>query len=563
MNDKLCMGCMREKGNGDICPFCGYSEDSPYFHSYLAPHTVINDRYIVGKVISYNGESVTYLGYDTITGKKVKICEYFPETLSKRESDGLSVRANYESQIHFKAYMSDFIDIAQKLSRMKTLTCITQVLNICHQNNTVYSILEYVDGISLKTYLKKRGSMLEWSETLDLFLPIIKTLSMVHDDGLIHRGLSSDSIILSRSGVAKIDAFCISAVRAARTELVSELFPGFSAPEQYSTVSPHGPWTDVYAICALMYYCLTLKIPTEALLRSPFKPLASPRDRNETIPSYISEVIIKGLSISVSERISNMENLAKALTASLKENVNVGSEAPTVAIPVQKEDTKSDIVAPIEKEKQSASKRMVLLSMVVTLPILLAILIFTFWFLFGNSRNKPEESSDYSESVFGSSYEELSSFESSEESSESVIMLKVKDFVGQDYKITTSNLENLENYIFEEPEYVFDDEKPEGAIVWQSVTEGTEFEERIGISFKVSKGSEGILIPSFDKKTIEEYSRELEESDISYIILYRYDESYPSGYVIGTDHTVGSKYKKSDGVIEVYVNKAPPAVEVE
>ncbi len=187
MKYNLCMGCMKDKGDSDFCPYCGYSEDAGFYSSHLAPHTVINERYIVGKVLSSNGESVTYLGFDTIGNRKVKISEYFPETLVRRASDGKGVQVNPDSQIQFKAYMSDFIEIAQKLSRMKTLPCITQVYSVCYQNGTVYSISEYVDGISLKKYLTKRNSMLSWSETSDLLIPLIKTLSAVHEDGIIHR----------------------------------------------------------------------------------------------------------------------------------------------------------------------------------------------------------------------------------------------------------------------------------------------------------------------------------------------------------------------------------------
>ena len=560
MNNNLCMGCMKDKGKSEICPFCGYSDDAQFYSSYLAPHTLINERYIIGVVISYNGESVTYLGYDTISDKKVKVTEYFPETLVSRGIDGMTVDVNPGAQIQFKAYMSDFIEIAQKLSRMRTLTCITQVIAICYQNNTVYSVSEYIDGISLKTYLEKRKSMLSWSETSDLLFPLIKTLSMVHEDGLIHRGISIDNIMLSRSGVVKLDGFCISAVRASRTELTAELFPGFSAPEQYSTVSPHGPWTDVYAICAVIYTCLTSKIPPEALIRSAYKELVLPIERNETVPFEASQAIIEGLSLSISQRPQSVEELLSRLGSPMKKSASsVSNDAPTVAIPVQKPTPVK--IKQESKPEKGTSRRTVLLTTAITLPILLIILIFTFWFLFGVKKpNVPNDDSSYSSTYFENSNED-SSFE--DESSESAEMFKVKDFIGQDYKIVTSDFENQQFYIFGMPEYVFDDEYPEGAIVFQSVSEGTEFEENIRIDFKVSKGSESITIPSFEKKTQADYTKKLDELGIAYTVLYRLDNTYPMGYVVGIDRMVGSKYKKTDGAIEVYVNKAPPATDVD
>lgn len=592
MNENLCMGCMRDKGEEEVCPFCGYSDAAPRFPSYLAPRTVINNRYIVGKVLSYNGESVTYIGYDVIGERKVKVHEYFPDTLVTRGEDGKSVAVNSGRQIQFKAYMSDFIEIAEKLSRMRTLTCITQVLAICYQNNTVYSILEFVEGVSLKTYLEKRDVMLTWTETSDLILPLIKTLAIVHEEGLIHRGISTDSVILSRSKIVKLDGFSISAVRAARTELVAELFPGFSAPEQYSAVSPHGPWTDVYAICALLYTCVTAQAPPEALIRSNSRPLLPPRERNETVPPRVSQAIMQGLSLSTTDRIQNIEELLAKIGGPFQKGA-IGSDAPTVSVrtqtPLSRRPTSTLPRIPVEaerkqEEKDSGNKRLILWSMGITLPILLVILIFTFWFLFGKDRQKQPEEDTTSivdslsesdpfrgESEFYNSSEsserESSSSESSEESSESSeskTMHKVANFVGQDYKTVTGNADNQKLYIFDPPEYVYDEQHPEGVITYQSVAEGTEFEKTMSIKFKVSKGSANVLIPAYEKKTQAEYTAKLDELGIKYTILYRWDSSYPEGYVVGTDHMVGSKYNtQTGGTIEVYVNKAPPATSVE
>lgn len=594
MHENLCMGCMKDKGEEEVCPFCGYSDGAPRFPSYLAPRTVINNRYIVGKVLSYNGESVTYIGYDAIGERKVKVHEYFPDTLATRGEDGKSVAVNSGCQIQFKAYMSDFIEIAEKLSRMRTLTCITQVLAICYQNNTVYSILEFVEGITLKTYLQKRDVMLTWTETSDLLMPLIKTLAIVHEEGLIHRGISTDTVILSRSRIVKLDGFSISAVRAARTELVAELFPGFSAPEQYSTVSPHGPWTDVYAVCALLYTCVTAQAPPEALIRSNSRPLTPPRERNETVPPRVSQAMMQGLSLSTTERIQNIEELLAKIGGPFPKGA-VGNDAPTVSMQAQVSPSMRSTAPltriPLEserkkgkkEEKDGGNKRLILWSMGITLPILLVILIFTFWFLFGKNRQaQPEEDTTSivdslsendpfrgeSESRSSSEIsEDSSSSESvseSSESSESKELHKVENFVGQDYKTVTGNSNNQKLYIFDPPEYVYDEQYPEGVITYQSVAAGTEFEKTMSIKFRVSKGSATVTIPSYEKKTQAEYTAELDKLGIKYTVLYRWDSTYPEGYVVGTDHMVGSKYNtQTGGTIEVYVNREPPATSVE
>ena len=80
---------MNEKESDGPCEKCGYSNDAPYLPSYLAPGTILNDRYIVGKLLSYNGEGATYIGFDKVTGAKVTVKEYMPDTLTQegRSSD--------------------------------------------------------------------------------------------------------------------------------------------------------------------------------------------------------------------------------------------------------------------------------------------------------------------------------------------------------------------------------------------------------------------------------------------------------------------------------------------
>ncbi len=301
--------------------------------SYLPPNTMIDDRYLAGKVLSYNGESVIYIGYDTMSGRRVDIREYFPDTLASRNADGRSIRVNEGRQIQFKAYMGDYLEMIRKLSRMRTLSCVVQVLGVVEANNTVYAVMEHVDGSTVRQYLSEQGTMLTWPEASDLFLPMMKTLRLIHQDGILHRGISADTILITRNHTVKIDGFAISAVRAARTELVAELFPGFSAPEQYSTISPHGTWTDVYAVSALLYTVLTGQRPPEALIRSPEKTLMPPRERNETIPPAVSDALLEGLELNIRGRIQDMDTLIRRLTGEDEVRTMPAVVEPAVSVP--------------------------------------------------------------------------------------------------------------------------------------------------------------------------------------------------------------------------------------
>lgn len=603
MKRNLCMGCMQEKGEDPICPHCGYEEGTPHFASYLPPHTMIDDRYLVGKVLSYNGESVIYIGFDTMSSKRVDIREYFPDTLAVRNPDGRSVRVNEGRQIQFKAYMGDYLEMIRKLSRMRTLSCVVQVQGIVEANGTVYAVMEHIDGRTVRQFINERGTMLSWQEASDLFLPMLKTLRLIHQDGLIHRGISADTILITKNNTVKIDGFAISAVRAARTELIAELFPGFSAPEQYSTVSPHGTWTDVYAVCALLYTVLTGQRPPEALIRSPEKRLMPPVERNDTVPPAVSDAILEGLALNIRERIQDMDTLIGRLTGEA-EPVPAAAPAepdfPTIVIPEddwpeepegnttyyrpaasgETRTTKDTRRVETEAEEKSRTKKLVLTSMAITLPILLLALILTFWILFGgrnhgggtsSSENSvdstvsdewlvpsKEESelsfSSRDESSRGESSAESSEESSQEESSEEV--LKMEDFKGQKYADVIANAKNKAIYIFAEPEYVYSSEYEEGIVVDQDVTPDIEITTGTQVRLKVSKGTPYLILPSYDKKTEKEYLNELAAMGITNVTVSRRRDPLfnQGGYVVGTNMSDGQYDIVNKPLLEIYVS---------
>ena len=105
---KLCMGCMSEKNYEGNCKICKYAESTPHLPSYLAPNTILCDRYIAGKLISYNGEGAFYIGFDTVTERKVTIYEYMPDTICTRHKGEDFIDVNNGKTALYKTYMSDF-----------------------------------------------------------------------------------------------------------------------------------------------------------------------------------------------------------------------------------------------------------------------------------------------------------------------------------------------------------------------------------------------------------------------------------------------------------------------
>ena len=219
---KLCMGCMNELDADGVCHYCTYTDDIPHLQSYLAPHTVLNDRYIVGKMLSYNGEGASYICYDTVTSTKAVMREYMPDTLCEREMKSKNIIINADCLAKYKTYMSEFMDMNRTLTRMRNLGSICTAKDMFSENNTCYVVLEYIEGVSLKKFLQANRGYLQWSQVKKLFVPLFTTLSIIHNAGIIHRGISPENIIVTTEGKLKLTGFSISSIRTAGTALSPE-----------------------------------------------------------------------------------------------------------------------------------------------------------------------------------------------------------------------------------------------------------------------------------------------------------------------------------------------------
>ena len=115
---------------------------------------------------------------------------------------------------------------------MRTLNHINSCKEVFCANNTAYAILTYTEGKTLLEYLQDHAGELSWDEVRAIFPPIFTTLSLVHNAGLVHRGISPETIIVSDKGELKLTGFCIPDSRTANTDLAPEIFSGYAAPEQ-------------------------------------------------------------------------------------------------------------------------------------------------------------------------------------------------------------------------------------------------------------------------------------------------------------------------------------------
>lgn len=310
----------------------------------LRKGTRLIGRYTIEKVLGQGGFGITYLGIDELHEKKVAIKEFFPQGIVTRNieyEDAVTVTFVGEKDNYNKG-KEKFLKEARIMARFSKDEGIVKAQDFFEINNTAYIVMEYLEGITLKQYLRE-NERIEPEELLELFVPLIESLDEIHSQGLIHRDISPDNIMVLLGGKIKLMDF-----GAARDytdfgekSLSLILKPGYAPPEQYQTHGVQGPWTDIYALCATMYKCLTGENPPDAIERVMDDNLKEISEFGIPVSKQMEKTIIKGMSISARNRYQNIEEFCEDLYALSEETLTLEEEESKVEETLIEEDMKT------------------------------------------------------------------------------------------------------------------------------------------------------------------------------------------------------------------------------
>lgn len=540
----LCYGCMESKPEEGICPHCGYdpAQDKQPPHA-LKPGTKLHDRYLVGKVLESNGEGMTYLAYDCNIGCKVKVREYLPLQLCSRVADSTLVKVDYNNLAQYKALMAEYTELNKALARQRSLVHLNPALDLIAENNTTYAVYEYLEGRPLLDYLKENAGELSWRTVSRMFPPLFTTLSILHNAGVLHRGISPETIFVTDKEDLKLGGFCISAVRTNDTELTAELFEGYAAPEQYFANRQQGTWTDVYGICAVLYRILTGSRATDANTRQNYDNLIPPHELNPRVPKNVSDGIMQGLCLDGNARVRTITDLVTMLfesgdgteeaiaattathrsatttfrTVSTAATAQPSAKTNRPAAQASAEEHISNRTGNAARKAQQrhappAEPATVSLMDRIRVPILIAILILVivgiiliaFQQQFNGGGNHPISENSSMDSAAGNVIP-VQTGETTQALKYDSIMPRL---VGMNYQVKKNQMAGWLELI---AEYEYNDDFSKDEIFEQALEEGVGFMSGDSVVVKVSLGSAKKELPDFKGYKIQAYLGKLEE----------------------------------------------------
>ena len=292
----------------------------------LKPGVILKERYKIEEVIVAGGFGITYRAWDPLLQSYVAIKEYYPSGIATRSADSSKVCVPVgQEQREYHRGRIRFLKEAQDVARFQSEPNIVSIYDYLEENDTAYMVMEYLHGCTLKQYIREHGGRLDTDHILHICLSVLDALAVVHKAGMIHRDISPENIFICEDLTVKlIDFGAAKQVYLDGEQTMSVVLkPGYAPPEQYAKKDKQGPWTDIYALGATLYFAATGEKPEESfgrVLEDTIKPVC---EVNPEIPRAMSQVIMRAMSVKIEDRYQTVEAMREALLAGEGQNAQM------------------------------------------------------------------------------------------------------------------------------------------------------------------------------------------------------------------------------------------------
>lgn len=292
----------------------------------LKPGVILKERYKIEEVIGAGGFGITYRAWDPLLQSYVAIKEYYPSGIATRSADSSKVCVPVgQEQREYHRGRIRFLKEAQDVARFQSEPNIVSIYDYLEENDTAYMVMEYLHGCTLKQYIREHGGRLDTDHILHICLSVLDELAVVHKAGMIHRDISPENIFICEDLTVKlIDFGAAKQVYLDGEQTMSVVLkPGYAPPEQYAKKDKQGPWTDIYALGATLYFAATGEKPEKSfgrVLEDTIKPVC---EVNPEIPRAMSQVIMRAMSVKIEDRYQTVEAMREALLAGEGQNAQM------------------------------------------------------------------------------------------------------------------------------------------------------------------------------------------------------------------------------------------------
>jgi serine/threonine protein kinase len=379
--NSLCYGCFSKKDYDGPCFKCNYHHEGKETpdQAHLKAGTVLNRRYIVGRLLGIGGFGITYIAFDPKLRVRLAIKEFYPRHISSRNKETGEIKPYSTTELEeFNNGLKYFLNEARSAAMFESHQNIVGVKDLFEENNTAYLVMPYISGSPFDSFLQKNGGKIDFQTALAVLVPIMDALSTIHENNLLHRDISPENIFITEDGIPKLLDFgsarpSVTNENLSMTPVIKE---GYAPLEQYSRQGEQGPWTDIYSMAATFYKAVTGAVPPAAMERFGEDTLIAPNSIDAEIPGYAEKSLIKALSLSAADRFQNMNEFKEAVTK--------GKRIESVIY---------------DKKKKSSNKKIIIAGISATFLIFLVSVASIFLFSTKEDKNNKNNDSEVAETI--------------------------------------------------------------------------------------------------------------------------------------------------------------------